>query len=74
VSFSTSNRRPEEPKPLDRDESEKEKKIRNPMTSRTFAPKAGERNKLFSRDPSLTDSAKWTTRDKDLTLSDDPTF
>lgn len=44
------------------------------MTSRVFAPKAGERNQLFSRDPTLTDSAKWTTRDKDLTLSDDPTF
>jgi hypothetical protein len=32
ISFSTENRRPE--KPLDEDEQEKEKKIKNPIVSR----------------------------------------
>jgi len=44
------------------------------MTSRIVAAKADERNELKSKDSKYASSAKWTTRDKDLTMSDDPTF
>lgn len=44
------------------------------MTSRIVTEKAGERNELKSKDSKYASSAKWTTRDKDLTMSDDPTF
>ena len=44
------------------------------MTSRIATEKAGERNVLKFKDSKYASSAKWTTRDKDLTMSDDPTL